>query len=332
MGVNKGKLQINFIPLLINTMLSREDFKHKQIVFIIANQCHFRLDCDNLYKESADGNKKYNLHTILAIFIVGSCTISTPFVSKCQSLGISIIFTNKSFKFLFDIKPTSWGNYLLRQRQYTLSGSEELEFAKQIVSNKITNQITLLKAKKYNHQEIELFADNVPQSFDSYGLMGIEGIISKHFFQEYYKTIGWKRRSPRTKEDIPNLLMDIGYTMVFNLVDSILMLFGFDTYKGIYHKLFFQRKSLSCDIMEPLRSIIDKQILKSYNLMQIKEKDFTLNRNLEYYLDFEKGKKYIGILAEAVMSHKEEIFVYTKGYYQHFMHPNKNEYKPFLIK
>ena len=313
-------------------MLSREDFKHKQIVFIQVQECHFRLDCDNLYKESTNGNKKYNLHTILAIFLVGHCSLTTPFVAKCQSLGISLIFTNRNFKFLFDIKPTSWGNYLLRQRQYTISPDEELAFAKEIVSNKILNQINLLKAKKYDHQNIELFADNTYNAVDSYTLMGIEGIISKHFFQEYYKTIDWRRRLPRTKEDIPNLLMDIGYTMIFNLVDSILMLFGFDTYKGIYHKLFFQRKSLSCDIMEPLRSIIDKQILKSYNLGQIKPKDFGLNRNLEYYLDFEKNKKYIGILAEAIMSNKEDIFVFTKGYYQHFMHPSKNEYKPFLIK
>jgi CRISP-associated protein Cas1 len=313
-------------------MLSKEDFKHKQIVFIIANQCHFRLDADNLYKESLDGNKKYNLHTILAIFIIGSCTISTPFISKCQKLGISIIFTTRSFKFLFDIKPTSYGNYLLRQRQYNFFEIEEMEYAKKIVKNKITNQIALLKAKNYDYEKINLYLDSVESCNTSYELMGIEGIIAKEFFQEYYKTIGWRRRAPRTKEDIPNLLMDIGYTMVFNLVDSILMLFGFDTYKGIYHKLFFQRKSLSCDIMEPLRCIVDKQILKMYNLGQVKEKDFGLNRNAEYYLDWDNGKKYIGIIAGAIMVNKEEIFVYVKGYYQHFMNPQKNDYKPFLIK
>ena len=58
----------------------------------------------------------------------------------------------------------------------------------------------------------------------------------------------------------------------FNCMDSLLRLYGFDTYKGFYHKLFFQRKSLACDVMEPFRCVIDKQILKAFNLGQIDEK------------------------------------------------------------
>ena len=72
--------------------------------------------------------------------------------------------------------------------------------------------------------------------------------------------------------------MDIGYTQIFNFIDSILRLYGFDTYKGVYHKLFFARKSLACDIEEPFRSIIDKALLKAHNLNQINPDDFVFEK------------------------------------------------------
>lgn len=71
---------------------------------------------------------------------------------------------------------------------------------------------------------------------------------------------------PRTRADIPNLLMDIGYTFIYNFVEANLNLYGFDIYKGFYHQLFFERKSLVCDLVEPFRCLIDKQIRKMYNL------------------------------------------------------------------
>ena len=83
---------------------------------------------------------------------------------------------------------------------------------------------------------------------------------------------------PGVKPDATNLLLDMGYTFLFNFIDALLLLFGFDSYKGCYHKLFFQRKSLSCDVVEPFRCIIEKQILKSYHLKQINKDDFFIEQ------------------------------------------------------
>lgn len=61
--------------------------------------------------------------------------------------------------------------------------------------------------------------------------------------------------------------------MLFNLVDAILQVYGFDTYNGVFHKCFYMRKSLVCDIMEPMRPIIDYEIRKAINLNQCKKDD-----------------------------------------------------------
>jgi CRISPR-associated protein Cas1 len=124
--------------------------------------------------------------------------------------------------------------------------------------------------------------------------------------------------------------MDIGYTILFNFVDALLNLYGFDTYKGAYHKLFFQRKSLSCDLVEPFRCVVDRQILKSFNLKQINEKDFYIEGG-KYELDYDKSQKYAEIFMEAVMARKEEIYLFVQSFYRYYMDDKKYQFPDFKI-
>ena len=87
--------------------------------------------------------------------------------------------------------------------------------------------------------------------------MGIEGSAARVYFPRVFSNVNWKGRKPRIKNDYINTTLDIGYTMLFNIVDAILQVYGFDTYYGVFHKCFYMRKSLVCDIMEPMRPIID---------------------------------------------------------------------------
>ena len=93
----------------------------------------------------------------------------------------------------------------------------------------------------------------------------------------------WIGRYPRTKIDKNNLLLDMGYTFLFHFLKALLLLYGFDIYEGFYHRRFYQRKSLVCDIEEPFRAIIDEAMRKSFNLGQIKDSDFGF-ANGQYFL------------------------------------------------
>ena len=213
-------------------------------------------------------------------------------------------------------------------------GFDEFLMAKNLVKNKIANQLALLaeteKLKDFKELEKSIL-NQIEATTDSQQLLGLEGNMSKQFFPMYFSSIKWRRRSPRTKQDIPNFLMDIGYTFLFNFIEALLKLHGFDTYKGFYHKLFFQRKSLACDIMEPMRCLIDKQILKSYNLKQIKDDDFKIEGG-KYVLPFENNAKYAGLFMQAMMDRKEDIFSFVHDFYRFMMCPKKNKFPEFKIK
>lgn len=314
-------------------MISLPDFKEKQILFIQAEwgqKCGIRFSNDNIvfYKDGKIENRA-SCHRVFAVFIVGDIFITSGIIKEAQRHGISLFFLKNNFDKYATIQAQAEGNYLLRMKQYALSEAEEMRMAKNIVSNKISNQIALLRQKDKSVSEIQNLLEKIPSAQDSKELLGIEGNATRIYFRNYFDDIDWCRRMPRVKPDIPNFLMDMGYTYLFNLANALLGLYGFDTYKGIYHKLFFQRRSLACDIIEPFRCIIDKQILKSYNLKQINEKDFRVIKN-QYTLDFKKSQKYNRIFSESIMDYKEDLFLFIHGFYRSLM-SNENAFPSFSI-
>ena len=210
-------------------------------------------------------------------------------------------------------------------KQY--NGFDDKKCSRCVVKNKISNQLALLKEKKRltvsAYEEAMKEVSSKIARAEEKTLLGIEGSYSKDFFQTYFKGMNWQRRMPRAKIDEYNILLDMGYTFLFNFVDALLRLYGFDTYKGFYHKLFFQRKSLPCDIMEPFRCLIDRQLLKSFNLGQINEKDFDWE-NDRYYLKYENSQKYAEFFLSAIIARKEDIFNYVKSFYRYAMGAQKD--------
>jgi len=319
-------------------MISLPDFKEKQLLFIRPEEGKFnkiKFQNDNIVflKDDKIINRA-SCHKVFAVFVVGDITITSGLMRDGVKHGVSFFFLKRNFESYANFAAVAEGHYLLRMKQYNLDEKKELLMAKQIVKNKIENQCALLKEKRlisglYKDKEKILQSADVVKSHDS--LRGIEGSASKRFFGEYFKSIGWIRRTPRAKQDITNFLMDIGYSMLFNCMDSLLRLYGFDTYKGFYHKLFFQRKSLACDVVEPFRSVIDKQILKSFNLKQINKDDFKIE-NSKYTISYEKSRKYAEIFMETIMEHKEELYSFIRGLYLYLMNDMDDDFPSFSIK
>lgn len=306
-------------------MLSLPDFRYKQIIVHIVKRKaeKLRFRADNILIE--DENKKvilqHSCHRIFALFIVGDISLTSVVAKYAVKYGFPIIMMNDSMKVYVRINCKADGNTLLRIRQYT--GQNNLEIARKIVSLKINNQISLLESLRYKSQddknaikkikEINLF-----QASSSNQLMGLEGMASKIFFAAYFRPLNWQRREPRCRRDIYNLLLDIGYTHLFNFIEGLLSLYGFDVYCGVYHTFFYQRKSLVCDLIEPFRCIIDRRLRKAYRLKQISEEDFQFH-HFQYQLSWDKQGKYIQLFWKDILEEKENIFLFIQSYYRWLM-------------
>jgi CRISPR-associated protein Cas1 len=312
-------------------MLTYPDFEQKQILFVLLSYGEkISFKNDNIVIADCDGKIKHQstCYKLMLLFIVGHITITSGLLQKSSKFGFSIILLSHNLKFIGIWQSKTDGNVLLRKKQYEY---DKLDLAFHIVENKIQNQIqalqsirnkeeTVQKAQNYLTAQIKLLKETA--DIDLQKLLGFEGICSRVYFKEMFSQCNWTSRKPRVKADIINCLLDIGYTILFNVVESLLNVYGFDIYKGVYHRNFYQRKSLVCDLIEPFRPIIDMQIRKSFNLKQIKEDDFLIIQE-QYNLFGEKSKPYMLWLLEPILKYKKEMFLYVQQYYRAFMR-NKN--------
>ena len=250
--------------------------------------------------ESSDTMKtltKLPFQKILALFIIGHIRITTPLIEKCRKFGVSLVVMKPSLRPVFFWADSAEANFLLRKRQYEYQ-KEDLSIARVIVNNKIRNQMKALYDTRRKDESTEQARivlqgcmDAINNVSDYNALMGLEGVAAKSFFAAFYQDFSWHQRRPRTKCDSLNATLDIGYTILFNYMECFLRMFGFDLYVGVYHRMWFKRKSLVCDIMEPFRPIIDKAVRTAWNRKQFSEKDFQVQKG-EYRLRHENNATY----------------------------------------
>ena len=318
-------------------MLSLPDFKEKQIIFaLLSHGEKLSFKNDNLVILDQDKKIKHqsSCYRLFCLFVIGHYTITTGLLTRAKKFGFSIVFMSHSLKPYAYWNAGSDGNTLLRKKQYNY---DSLDIAIKLVVNKIMNQIKTLQRIRGADDQIKnailslreykeklLYKGNLSNK----EILGLEGIASKVYFQALFKEYEWRARRPRTKIDMTNCLLDIGYTLLFNFIESLLSLYGFDVYKGIYHKEFYQRKSLVCDLIEPFRPLIDYRIRKAYKLNQVKKKDFIISQN-QYRLFGKKSLPYLGFLIESLISNKADIFNYVLSYYRAFIRNKVIEEYPY---
>lgn len=310
-------------------MFTNKDVEYRTIYVVnCIKDRNLRVCNGELLLEEVEEKKtltKLPFQKILALFVVGHIHVSTPLLEKCKKFNVALVVVKPSLRPVFFWANSAEANYLLRQKQYMFTKTD-ISIAKWIVRNKVENQLKLLHNTRKS-DSLTVQAKEVCQKalsswlsviVDYNKLMGMEGYVSKAFFAAYYQDIGWKERQPRTKCDEINTCLDIGYTMLFNYIECFVRMFGFDLYVGVYHRLWFKRKSLICDLVEPFRCIIDRTIRSAFNRKQFKKSDFKLHKG-EYRLKLEKNADYMKIFFDSLIPYKMDIFCFIRAYYRCFM-------------
>lgn len=319
-------------------MFTNKDVEYRTIYVInCIKDRNLRVSNGELLLEEIEEKKtltKLPFQKILALFVVGHIHVTTPLIEKCKKFNVALVVMKPSFRPVFYWSNSAEANYLLRKKQYQLP-KEDITIAKWIVYNKIKNQLILLQksrkadaktleAKDICNKALSIWLDQIVE-YNT--LMGLEGYVAKEFFAAYYQDMKWENRRPRAKSDAINATLDIGYTMLFNYIECFVRMFGFDVYVGVYHRLWFKRKSLICDLVEPFRSIIDRAVRTAYNRKQFSTKDFQIHKG-EYQLKHEKNADYTKVFFDALIPYKMEIFKFVRSYYRCFMQGKSISFYP----
>lgn len=306
-------------------MIDIADFMSKQFLFVMLDK-NERISFlnDNIVIKNGDNKiiHQSTCYRLFTLFIIGDTTLTTGIIQKAKKFNFTIMLFTKTFRLYEVIGANKMSNTLLHKLQYDYNS---LDLAKHITINKIHNQIVLLNKNRKDRgitieiiDRMRLCAIRVKEANSIQEIMGQEGLASKMYFKRHFDNVDWERRVPRAKPDYINSILDIGYTVLFSFIESILNIYGFDLYRGVLHTQFYLRKSLVCDIVEPFRPIIDMQVKKSINLRQFSINDFIVENN-RYVLKWENSSNYVSIFLRTLLDNKESIFRYIQGYYRAFM-------------
>ena len=305
-------------------MISEQEINIKRGLFISAEEprsLSVRSGELLLSDKSGTTQTRFPFQKIAAIFIAGSCTLSSPMLEKLSGNAVPLCLMKASLRPVLWMAHMAEANYLLRKKQYALS-NEDISVARVLIANKIENQGSLLRRlpckDESSLERIDALKDGALSSADYTTLMKTEAHAAKLFFRTWFASLRWSSRKPRLKSDPVNAALDIGYTVLFNYIEANLRLFGFDLYVGVFHREWFRRKSLVCDMMEPFRCIIDRETLADFRGKVFRNSDFEY-KDGQYLLKNEYRTKYYRNYVEAITIYKMEIFKYIRDYYRCFM-------------
>ena len=317
-------------------MISREDYINKKIIIINSvdgDKLSFKNDNILIKDENDIVKMQYTCYRVLAIFVIGPFSLTSGLAERLRKYKISIIFFKYSFRPYLTILNGVDGNTELRRIQYSFENS--LLVAQKIIENKIKNQIIAIRKKRDTNDNNTLnlmheYLIKIPNCQSIQEIMGYEGNASRIYFKAIFDQVEWHGRIPRVKMDVTNFLLDVGYTLLFSLIEATATLFGFDLYVGNLHQEFYQRKSLICDLIEPFRPIVGYTIRKMHNFGAIKSDDFEKYHGM-YRLKYNASKNYQFLILNEIIKYREEIYLYIRKYYLWIKDVERRKYFEFLV-
>lgn len=231
---------------------------------------------------------------IESIIYFGYMGASPGLMKLCTDNHVSLTFMSPSGHYIARIQGATYGNVLLRTKQYALSKDEDfsLHLSSHVIAAKIQNYRNILQRFVRDYGEnadvsaasnlLRVCKEKALRASTADILRGVEGDAANSYFGVFNQLIlhnradfpfnGRNRRPPR---DAVNAMLSFAYTMIANDYTSALETVGLDPYVGFLHTLRPGRASLSLDLMEELRAYLgDRFVLSLINRKQLTGKDF----------------------------------------------------------
>lgn len=136
-----------------------------------------------------------------------------------------------------------------------------------IVYEKISNQSLHLQ-KRNKLDESKLIASYLDEI-----LPGDESNREGHAAKVYFNALFGMEFTRKDEDNLINAALNYGYALILSAVNREIALNGYLTQLGLFHDNQFNHFNLGCDIMEPLRIVVDEKVQNnSYNKFETEEK------------------------------------------------------------
>lgn len=271
------------------------------ILYVTKSPCVIRVSFDLILVTTFSEDNSHDKYEILqecksamleAIILFGKIQVTSDAVRYCLRHGINLCYFDSNGHYLGKIESHISKCTDLKLLQYKLYSTPSLRliYAKQIIKAKLDNQISTLRYFSKNNVNIskslsscieylQSIFTKINNAKDLNELLGFEGTSARKYF-EYFgkaftKELTFEKRTHRPAKDPVNSLLSLGYVILTNLINGIVIARGYEPCIGIVHEVYSNRSSLALDLVEEFRSIIvDRFVVKYCNLCSFKKDMF----------------------------------------------------------
>lgn len=220
------------------------------------------------------------------VVLFGNITLTAPAASLLLNKRVEVVFLSCRGRYKGRLQPECSQTVDVRRNQYLLATDPSfcLRTARAFIQGKIHNAIQLcLRHRDKRGGEhlgvLQRLARQIPRAVDIDVLRGYEGTAAAAYFARYRQLLkydlGFTRRVRRPPTDPVNVLLSLGYTLLFNNVHAMINLVGLDPYQGFFHSERAGHAALVSDLMEEFRPlIVDSVVLWVINSRVLGKKDF----------------------------------------------------------
>lgn len=234
--------------------------------------------------------KRFRPDEFQQVLLFGRVECTSSALAILAKRKMDVVFLTRLGNFRFRLASRDGSHAALKIAQLKVASSPELVFpiASAFVKGKILHQRKLLLRKQRKLKDeslaedlcrIRILVDKLPTLTNIESIQGIEGVSAALYFSHFNKLIAnpdlqFKGRSRRPPLDPVNACLSFGYTMLQYAIETEILIRGFEPSIGFLHQPLAGRSSLTLDLIEEFRPIIDSFVLRLINRSQLNALDF----------------------------------------------------------
>jgi len=244
---------------------------------------------------------------IESILLIGNHQLTTQAMHAALAQDVTIHFANGfgEYKGVLTHQRTSEHQATWMQQVMAFQDPDKaLYCARLVISARLRHMKEVLRQRKLA-QAIPVLEQALRKAGAAESLaqlLGYEGSATREYYAKLASVLppefafsGRNRRPPR---DPFNVLLSLGYTQLYALVETVLHSKGLLPWQGFYHQSRGRHAVLASDLMEPFRHVVERSALRMVLRGEMVAEDFTYTPAGACLMSDEARRKYVALLLQ----------------------------------
>lgn len=223
---------------------------------VISSRCKLDLSMNYMVVRGEETQRIFLDEIAILIIENNAVSLTGCLLSELIERKVKIIFCDGTRTPQSELVPYYGCHNDSLKIKYQLAWDENTKKAvwTSIVRRKIENQAYILD--KYGKEKESALLYSYIQEI----LLGDSTNREGHAAKVYFNALFGMDFSRNDEENIVNAALNYGYSLILSAVNREVSANGYLTQLGLFHDNQFNHFNLSCDIMEPFRTIVDNEV------------------------------------------------------------------------